>query len=483
MMKKFVYIIIVLSLVIRLISMSYHQALVEEAYYWNYALHLDWSYLDHPPMVAILIDISRHLLGDGEWAIRLPAILCWMGTAFYMYRCSELIYKNTGWYAVLFVSILPFFFLQSMFMTPDLPLMLCWSATLYYLYQAIVLDDKHQFYKASISLGLGLLSKYTIFLLVPATLMLITIESRYRAWWRRKELYLGAVIAVVIFSPVIYWNAMHHWASFVFQSAQRIHDTQKFSTHMLVLFLLFFVMPSGLWAIWTLFRKAPENQTKLFFKIYSLVPFSVFVMMSLHNQIKFNWLGPLILALIPWFSMLLEQEQYPKRLLLSLWALIPVYIFSMFMMVSAKPAFLFKILFHHFPDWEGMTQDIHQFAKNYELQTGRTPSILAMDKYNLASEFSYYQHKAFQQHQIDKIYPILGQHVLHNPSLMYQFWDKAPHHHGEKVILVAWKKGDLDLPYLSELLKKEERKNVLWVHDPRHQYALLPIYYQIAELK
>ena len=27
----------------------------EEAYYWNYAQHLDTGYLDHPPMVAWLI--------------------------------------------------------------------------------------------------------------------------------------------------------------------------------------------------------------------------------------------------------------------------------------------------------------------------------------------------------------------------------------------------------------------------------------------
>lgn len=477
-----IYALIVLLFLIRLISMSYHQALVEEAYYWNYAMHLDWSYLDHPPMVAIMIHLSRVILGDHEWAIRLPAVLCWLGTAFYAYRFSEIIQKNTGVYALLFISILPYFFLQSMFMTPDLPLMFAWSATLYYLYRAIVLNEKKVFYLASMSLGLGLLSKYTIFLLVPASFIFISVVPEYRIWWKRKELYLGALIVLILFSPVLYWNATHEWASFVFQSSQRIQETRRFSTHLLVLFFIFFLMPTGIWGIWHLFKKGIHNTTLLFFKIYTLFPLGVFVMVSFHNQIKFNWLGPLSLALIPWLSILLEQNQFPKRLLTSLWALIPAYLISMMLMIWAKPVSIYKLLFHRYPDWQGMSISLNQLAHNYEMKEGIAPTILPMDKYNMASELSFYQNKAFQKQQIEKIYPILGQHVLNNPSLMYQFWDKAPHHHGEKVMMVAWKESDLDLNYPDDLLRKASEKHILWVYDPRHHYPLIPIYYQIAVL-
>lgn len=477
-----IYALIVFSLLIRLISMSYHQALVEEAYYWNYAMHLDWSYLDHPPMVAFLIHLSKMILGDHEWAIRLPAVLCWMGTAFYAYRFSEIIQKNTGVYALLFISILPYFFLQSMFMTPDLPLMFAWSATLYYLYSAIVLNKKSFFYLASISLGLGLLSKYTIFLLVPVTLIFITFVPEYRIWWKRKELYLGAFIVLILFSPVLYWNATHEWASFVFQSSQRIQDTRQFSTHLLILFLIFFLMPTGIWGLWQLFKPRRQNTTFLFFKMFTLLPMSVFAIVSLHNQIKFNWLGPIGLSLIPWLAILLEQNQFPKRLLSSLWALLPVYLVSMMLMISAKPAMMYKLLFHRYPDWQGMSLALNELAKHYEIKEGIAPTILPMDKYNMASELTFYQNKALQKQQIEKIYPILGQHVLDNPSLMYQFWDKAQNHHGETVILVAWKESDLDLNYPEDVLHKESKKHILWVYDPRHHYPLLPVYYQVAVL-
>ena len=38
----------------------------EEAYYWNYAQHLDLGYLDHPPMVAWLIHLGTTVFGNTE---------------------------------------------------------------------------------------------------------------------------------------------------------------------------------------------------------------------------------------------------------------------------------------------------------------------------------------------------------------------------------------------------------------------------------
>ena len=47
----------------------------EEAYYWNYSQHLDFGYLDHPPMVAWLIWLGSKFAGDTEFAVRIGAFL------------------------------------------------------------------------------------------------------------------------------------------------------------------------------------------------------------------------------------------------------------------------------------------------------------------------------------------------------------------------------------------------------------------------
>ena len=65
--------------------------------------------------------------------------------------------------------------------------------------------------------GLALLSKYSVVLLLPAIVAYAVFPS-----WRMKQLsspypWIAAVIALAIFSPVLYWNSIHDWVSFRFQ--------------------------------------------------------------------------------------------------------------------------------------------------------------------------------------------------------------------------------------------------------------------------
>src|SRR3990167_5947509 len=75
---RYCMVIIFFSLGLRLVFICSNNLLVEESYYWNYAAHLDVGYLDHPPMVALLIKSAEMLLGFGEWVIRMPTLICWM---------------------------------------------------------------------------------------------------------------------------------------------------------------------------------------------------------------------------------------------------------------------------------------------------------------------------------------------------------------------------------------------------------------------
>lgn len=63
-------------------------------------------------------------------------------------------------------------------------------------------------------LGIGLLSKYTIVILGLPTIVYLLWCRDSKKWFLRREPYCCALIALILFSPVIYWNAIHHWASF-----------------------------------------------------------------------------------------------------------------------------------------------------------------------------------------------------------------------------------------------------------------------------
>ena len=67
-----------------------------------------------------------------------------------------------------------------------------------------------------------MLSKYTIALLGPATLLFLILDKPSRMWFRHLAPYGAVLFAAVIFSPVIIWNVEHQWASFAFQSTNRV---------------------------------------------------------------------------------------------------------------------------------------------------------------------------------------------------------------------------------------------------------------------
>src|SRR5205809_665616 len=56
----------------------------DEAHYWDWSRHLDWSYYSKGPLVAWLIWLSRELFGPTSvaltgsemLAVRLPAVVC-----------------------------------------------------------------------------------------------------------------------------------------------------------------------------------------------------------------------------------------------------------------------------------------------------------------------------------------------------------------------------------------------------------------------
>src|SRR5258708_7114346 len=53
----------------------------DELYYLACARHLDWGYVDQPPLIAAIARIARAVLGDSLSAIRFPAALAGAGTA------------------------------------------------------------------------------------------------------------------------------------------------------------------------------------------------------------------------------------------------------------------------------------------------------------------------------------------------------------------------------------------------------------------
>src|SRR5215813_6229175 len=298
-------------LVLKLIFIASVNLIPEEAYYWNYAQHLDWGYLDHPPMVAWLIWLSTTIFGKSELSVRLPAYICWLLAAVFMFRLTLNLYdRPAAFRAVLLLAVLPIYFGLGFFMTPDAPLYAAWAGCLYFLERALIAQNSRAWWGIGICMGLGMLSKYTMALLGLGTLTFLLIDRQARRWLLRPEPYIAAIMSVIIFSPVLLWNMRNGWVSFAFQGSNRWEGSNDFSLHVLFGTILLLLTPTALLGIVRVLlpqrlegKSTAQTDNKqrryLLAVTYTLAPLSVFVIYSLFYQPKLNWTAPVWLAAIP----------------------------------------------------------------------------------------------------------------------------------------------------------------------------------------
>lgn len=194
----------------------------DEAYYWMWAQRLDWSYFDHAPMVGWLIAAATALLGDGVAAVRLPALVAgFVAPVALAYVAWVLAPEGRRDRAALFTAVLagvmPAMHAAGVVVTPDSPQAMFWSLTMAALAAALFRGWTAGWYLAGVALGLAMLSKYTTVTLGGSMALLAFLDADTRRHLRTPHPWIAAVICIVLFLPVVHWNATHDWISFRFQ--------------------------------------------------------------------------------------------------------------------------------------------------------------------------------------------------------------------------------------------------------------------------
>ncbi len=208
----------------------------DEAYYYLYSLHLDWSYFDHPALVALTTGLGPLLTGDvSQFTIRLGALICYTGSLVLLYLTSLKLFSAQAAYLTLaLATIAPIFPIGfGILSLPDSPLMLFWSAALYCAADEFFhpSPDEHQpnlylpTYRLtilSILVGLACESKYHGFVLGFGLIGFCLTSHRHRRALLSPWAWLGIALFLLIISPTLFWNIQHDWVSLRFQSARAV---------------------------------------------------------------------------------------------------------------------------------------------------------------------------------------------------------------------------------------------------------------------
>jgi hypothetical protein len=218
---------------LRLVSAGLVGLGVDEAYTLAIARQLQLSYFDHPPLHLWLVHLCSPALGYGRLA-RLPFIVIFAGSSWLLFVLTRRLFgARAGVWAVLSLNLSAFFTaVAGSWILPDGPLIFCLLAAACQLSGIFFESDSPQappvggrvwsWLGAGAWIGLAGLSKYqaVVFGFGVAGFLLST--DRGRAWLRRPGPYLAALTAAAIVSPVLIWNAQHHWASFAFQGGRAV---------------------------------------------------------------------------------------------------------------------------------------------------------------------------------------------------------------------------------------------------------------------
>jgi dolichol-phosphate mannosyltransferase len=470
---------------LRLVYSAQVELMPEEAYYWNYSRHLDFGYLDHPPMVAWLIRGGTLLFGDTEFGVRFGAICCGALASLFVFRLTRNVFGDAcAWLALAMAQILPFFFLSGMLMTPDAPLTAAWAASLYFFERALVAGRGRCWSGAGLAMGLGLLSKYTIGLLGAAILSFTVLDPPSRRWLRRAEPYAAVLIAAAVFTPVIVWNAQHEWASFAFQTSRRLAEPARFSLHKLIGGALVLLTPTGLLAVGVALigRAAGARPAVLLLKIAVLVPLTVFAVFSLRHEVKLDWTGAPWVAALPLMAFGLAERQSAgaaARRLQAAWpatwvAMLLVYGLGFYHLTAGIPGLGLSTHTELLPvAWRDFGRQIDALAGAVQTQDGEDVLVVGMDRYVIASERAFYS-----RDQARAVADTSSWHLFGEMGLMYSRWFPAPRQTGRTLLLVAFDPGNLAAALLAAHVESLE---------PMHEGLLLRdggevrrYYYRIA---
>ncbi len=192
----------------------------DEAHYWDWSRHLDWSYYSKGPGVAWTIASSVRLLGESEFAIRLPAALA----SGVLLLCVAMLARDVtnrwrvAFYSCACVLLTPLLQMIGVLMTIDGPYAACWAMAMWAGWRGLGQRRRAYLPLCGLALAAGLLYKYTILLALPGLIWFAAAAGVATAALPRRSWVLPVAAALGLLSlgaaPILIWNAQNGWPTF-----------------------------------------------------------------------------------------------------------------------------------------------------------------------------------------------------------------------------------------------------------------------------
>lgn len=189
----------------------------DEFYYMACGEHLDWGYVDQPPFVALMVFLTRRLLGDSLFALRFLPAVC--GAAVVL--LVGLITRELGGgrfaqvLAAIAVIVGPVYLSLDNFYSMNCFDHLFWALGGYILVRILKEDKPRLWLLFGLVAGIGLMNKYSMGFFGFGLVVGLAL-TQARKYFASKWLWLGGVLAFLIFLPNILWEVHYHFPTLEF---------------------------------------------------------------------------------------------------------------------------------------------------------------------------------------------------------------------------------------------------------------------------
>ncbi len=199
-----------------------------ETHYALYGRHLDWSYLDHPPMVGWLQGLVQYF-SRTDFSMRLAPIAILTASQYLVALLALRLFPRAspwlGFYSVLLLQGAVIMHL-GFAMAPEIPLLLSGLLVLWFNLRIIEDDRPVDWVGLGVALGLAALSKYTAITLAFSVLLALWCNGRLASLFKPRG-WIAVGLAALLVSPVLWWNLANDWASFRFQLGYQLESEES----------------------------------------------------------------------------------------------------------------------------------------------------------------------------------------------------------------------------------------------------------------
>jgi 4-amino-4-deoxy-L-arabinose transferase-like glycosyltransferase len=189
--------------------------------------HLAWGYVAWPPVAPFLARVAVAFFGLSPIGLRALAVLA-EGLVMLL---TGLMVRDLGggrWAQILgavAVATTPNSVVQGGLFQYETLDYACWVLLAFLVIRLLKTDDPRWWLGIGVTIGLGLMTKYTIAFSV-AGLIVGVLATGNRHYLRSRWLWGGACVALLIWTPNLIWQFENHWISLQFLASIHTRDMQ-----------------------------------------------------------------------------------------------------------------------------------------------------------------------------------------------------------------------------------------------------------------